>query len=142
MERETLHVLDTLVKEEMSAVETYRQALQKVADQPGAQELARIEAEHEEAVWALRDRIAREGQAPSESSGAWGVWAKAVEGGAKVFGNKAAIKALKEGEEHGVKRYQEVLEEPGLDPEVRELISAKLLPRTRAHIPVLDRFLA
>lgn len=142
MEKGTLQALDSLVKEEMSAVETYRQALEKVADQPGADELARIEAEHEEAVTELRGKISQEGQAPSDSSGTWGVWAKAVEGGAKVFGNKAAIKALKEGEEHGVKRYQEVLEEPGLDPEVRELISAKLLPRTRSHIPVLDRFLA
>ena len=42
------------------------------------------------------------GEDNDTSSGAWGTFAKAVEGSAKLLGNKAAIRALKTGEEHGV----------------------------------------
>jgi len=64
-----------------------------------------------------------------------------VEGAAKLFGNKAAIKALKEGEEHGIKEYEKALEDDELPPECKALIRTRLLPQTQAHIPVLDRLM-
>jgi hypothetical protein len=64
-----------------------------------------------------------------------------VQGAAKLFGAKAAIKALKEGEEHGIHDYEDALEDERVPAEVKELISTTLLPRTRAHLPVLDRHL-
>lgn len=133
-------ILGSLVRDELAAVETYKQALEKV-EADAAEELRRIESEHEEAANLLQEQVAQLGGEPPTSSGAWGAWAKAVEGAAKLFGNKAAIKALKEGEEHGVNDYEQALHEEGLDPSVKALIRTNLLPKTRAHIPMLDKFL-
>lgn len=134
--------LGGLVRDELSAVETYRQALDKVGEQGASgQELRGIETEHEEFAGLLRERMTQLGLEAPENSGLWGAWAKAVEGTAKVIGNRAAIVALKEGEEHGVRDYESALSDDALDPKIKQLIGAELLPRTRAHIPVLERLL-
>ena len=83
-----------------------------------------------------------EGGKPDQGSGAWGAWAKTVEGAAKIFGNAAAVKALKEGEEHGVKSYEDALNNPDLPAECQTLIRGTLLPQTRSHLPVLDRLMS
>ncbi len=133
--------IDSLVRGELSAVETCKQALAKVGREPMAEELLRIEREHEEAVELLIQSLRRNGGEAPKSSGLWGAWSKAVEGTAKIFGGKAAIKALKEGEEHGLHDYEDALEDEVIDPEVKALIRSKLLPQTKAHIPALDRVL-
>ena len=135
--------LNTLVKGELAAVETYRQALEKVSGKDAVgPELRRIEAEHEEALSVLQEHMLDANAEVPAGSGLWGEWSKAVEGVAKVFGDKAAIKALKEGEEHGVRSYENALRNEELDAEIREIISSRLLPKTKAHIPMLDRLLA
>lgn len=131
-----------LVKDELAAVETYRQALEKVGGGPAGLDLRRIEAEHEEAARLLQKRMRDMGRNPPDTPGLWGAFAEAVEGAAKLFGPKAAIKALKEGEEHGIHDYEDALGDEAVPAEVKELISTTLLPRTRAHVPVLDRHLA
>lgn len=131
--------LDSLVRGELSAVETYKQALEKVAEDPAVTELRRIEREHEQALDLLLQKLGKD--AP-KSSGLWGAWSRAVEGTAKIFGGKAAIKALKEGEEHGLHDYENALEDAEIDPAVKALIRSTLLPQTRAHIPALDRVMA
>jgi len=135
--------IDSLVQGEMSAIETYKQALRKVGygTWPGA-ELLRIETEHETAAALLKERMRRRGEEPPHTSGLWGAWSKALEGTAKVFGGKAAIKILKAGEEHGVHEYEVALKDEALDPELKALIRRTLLPQTRAHIPVLERVLS
>src|SRR5919106_1023274 len=71
-----------------------------------------IQEEHGRAAQAIRDRIRELGGEPSDSSGAWGAWAKLVEGTASVFGgDSGSLKALKEGEEHGLKDYNEGLDD-------------------------------
>lgn len=134
--------LDSLVKGEISAVETYKQAIEKIEDLETSEELKKIEADHEESLEMLRDCMAGRAQAPAGDSGLWGAWANAVEGTAKQFGRAAAIKALKEGEEHGVHEYEEAVESDDVSRDVKQLITMELLPKTRAHIPVLDRLLA
>ncbi|HVE14095.1 MAG TPA: CBS domain-containing protein [Elusimicrobiota bacterium] len=133
--------VDSLVRDELSAIETYDDALTKVEDGERALELRRIEGEHREAAALLKDYMLQKGMEAPRSSGLWGAWAKAVEKTAKVFGNKAAIKALKEGEEHGIHDYEDALLDDDLDAQIKQLIGSKLLPQTRAHVPVLDAFL-
>ncbi len=130
-----------LVKDELSAVETYRQAIEKLGSNPAAEELRRIEQDHENAVAVLQQRAVELGMTPPSSSGAWGAWAKMVEGAASLFGEKPAIKALKEGEEHGINDYERCLEDPSTDETIKNLISTELLPRTRAHVETLDQYL-
>lgn len=133
--------LGSLVKGEMAAVETYKQALEKVGDEDGGDDLRRIESEHEDAVRVLSERLEELAVEPPKDSGIWGDWSKAVEGTAKLFGNKAAIKALKEGEEHGVHEYEDALRDDSIDDDVKRLIRSDLLPKTKSHVPVLDRLL-
>jgi uncharacterized protein (TIGR02284 family) len=133
--------LNSLLRGEISATETYNQALEKFAGKPAEAELRRLRDEHSEAANSLRQHIHLHGGDPSTGSGAWGTWAKLVEGTAKVFGDTAALKALKEGEEHGVNSYQSALRGNDLTADCKGLISAQLLPRTQAHIPVLDRLM-
>ena len=133
--------LSTLVKSELAAVETYKQAIDKVAGQVVAPELRRIESEHEEALQVLQEHMTQANEKIPADSGLWGDWSKAVEGVAKVFGDKAAITALKKGEEHGVHTYEKALRNQELDAEIREIISSKLLPKTKARIPALERLL-
>jgi uncharacterized protein (TIGR02284 family) len=133
--------LNSLLRGELAATETYQQALAKVGNEPGAEDLRRIHREHREAANTLRQHVRHFGETPDHGSGAWGAFAKAVEGAAKLFGNAAALKALKEGEEHGAKDYEDALKQDGLPAECRSLIAATLLPQTRNHIAALDRLL-
>jgi CBS domain-containing protein len=130
-----------LVKDELAAAETYKQALEKVGAGPAGHDLTHLQAEHEEAARLLQKRMRDMGRTPPDKPGLWGAFAEAVQGAAKLFGAKAAIKALKEGEEHGIHDYEDALEDERVPAEVKELISTTLLPRTRAHLPVLDRHL-
>lgn len=125
--------LNSFLRGELSAVETYRMALDKI-DQtsPTRLEIEQCMQSHQERVQALREQIIALGGSPSESSGPWGVFAKAVQGTAKVFGDKAAIAALEEGEDHGLKDYKDELDDSDLDVQSRQLLTTQLLPAQQA----------
>jgi uncharacterized protein (TIGR02284 family) len=137
-----LDQLNSLLRGEFSAAETYKQAIGKVGDEHAsdATALRAIAHEHGEHAQALRDEIRRLGGEADDSSGAWGAWAKTVEGTAKLFGDSSALKALKEGEEHGLKEYEEALED--VDELARVLFMTRLLPAQRRHITALDGMIA
>jgi uncharacterized protein (TIGR02284 family) len=133
--------LNSLLRGELAATETYQQAMAKVGNEAGASDLRHLRDEHRDAANTLRQHIHGYGGKPDQDSGSWGAFAKAVEGTAKVFGNAAALKALKEGEEHGLKFYQDALQDANLPEDCKSLIRYRLLPQTQAHIPVLDRLM-
>lgn len=136
-----IECLNSLLRGELSAAETYQQALNKVEKEPVSGDLRRIQSEHHEAVSTLQQHIREHGGKPDSGSGAWGTFAKAVEGTAKLFGNAAAFKALKEGEEHGINDYERALKDENLPADCKDMIRSRLLPQTRSHIPVLDRLM-
>jgi len=119
--------LNSFLRGELAAVETYRIALDKLDKGSQARgELESCKRSHEERVNVLRNEIARLGGRPATSSGPWGVFAKTIEGGARVLGDKAAIAALEEGEDHGLRDYRDDIDK--LDPEFRPLVRSRLLP--------------
>jgi hypothetical protein len=134
--------LNSLLRGEISATETYNQALEKFSGQAEEAELRRMRDDHREAANALRVHVREHGGEPSTGSGWWGTWAKLVEGAAKLFGKAAALKALKEGEEHGVNEYEEALGGGGLAADCEGLIRSRLLPGCQSHIQALDRLMA
>lgn len=134
--------LNALLRGELSATETYDQALAKFGDTKGSAELRSVLADHNKAVDLLRKQIQIHGGEPEESSGAWGIFAKSVAGAAKLFGDDAALKALKEGEEHGINQYERAVKDDNLPADCVTLVNSILLPQSRAHIPVLDRLMA
>lgn len=126
---ESVDKLNELLRGELSAVETYNQALEKI-EEPfiAREELRRCHAAHQSRVEMLRRAIVNMGGSPSETSGAWGTFAKLIEGGAKVLGSKMAIAALEEGEDHGLGLYKKTLEDKDLDPSTRAFLDRDLLP--------------
>lgn len=139
---ETITKLNSLLRGEISAVETYRQALTKVSDQPGSSTLKTYMNDHQNAVEVLKGEVLRLNGVPSTDSGAWGAWAQTVQGTANLFGDTAALKALKEGEEHGLKEYTEAIEQSDFSAAVKARIGAEFIKNQRTHIAGLDGFLA
>ncbi|MEW5918763.1 MAG: DUF2383 domain-containing protein [Gemmatimonadota bacterium] len=138
---DSIEQLNSLLRGEISAKETYAQAIEKlgVEGRNDVEVLRQIAREHAGAVERLRDAVRRVGGTPADSSGVWGTFANAVEGTAKAFGDAAAIKALKEGEEHGLKDYRESVDD--VDAATREIIVADLIPAQQRHIQQLDGLL-
>jgi uncharacterized protein (TIGR02284 family) len=118
--------LNSFLRGEISAVETYRQALDKVKDTRALPVLRECMQSHSQRVATLSEQIRALGGTPAEGSGPWGAFAKMMEGGAKAFGDSAAIGVLEEGEDHGLKDYQDDL--PKLDGAARTLVNGTLLP--------------
>jgi demethoxyubiquinone hydroxylase (CLK1/Coq7/Cat5 family) len=128
----TVDTLNGFLRGEISAVETYRQALDKLQPSPSRTQLEQCRRSHEERVARLRQEVVRLGGKPEEGSGAWGAFAKLVEGSAKVLGEKAAISALEEGEDHGLKLYRDDIGK--LDATARSVIETEVLPaQERTH---------
>ena len=124
--------LNSFLRGEISAVETYRQALHALEPSTYGSKIAECKQSHEQRVAILTDEIRKLGGKPAESSGAWGSFVKVIEGGAVVLGEKAAVAALEEGEDHGNADYKRDLSK--LDPEVRAVIEQKVLPlQVRSH---------
>jgi uncharacterized protein (TIGR02284 family) len=128
-------IIDTLnsyLRGELSAVETYRQALVKIEDEFLRASLHELSQSHQHRVSVLRSRIAQLGGDAAQSSGMWGGFAKLVEGGAKTFGIKAALAALEEGEDHGMRMYRDDTDD--LDASLQALVLNELLPeQQRSH---------
>jgi hypothetical protein len=125
--------LNSFLRGELSAVETYRMALEKIpVGSPARPPLEACLTSHQERVLLLRDAILQLGGEPSDGSGAWGVFAKSVEGSAKLFGEQAAVAALEEGEDHGLHDYRGDLTD--LEGTALRLVESKLLPeQVRTH---------
>ena len=120
--------LNSFLRGEISAVETYRIAVEKL--HPGSPALTALFAcakSHERRVEKLTAKIRALGGTPDTRSGAWGAMTRALEKGAAVFGDKAAIFLLEEGEDHGLKDYRHDLEK--LDADARMLVTSELLPQ-------------
>jgi uncharacterized protein (TIGR02284 family) len=141
---EAVRQLNSLLRGEISAAETYAQGIDKIADsdKAGANAglLRQIQEDHGRTAQMLRERVRSLGGEASDSSGAWGAWAKTVQGTMNLFGDKSALKSLKEGEEHGLKDYQEALDD--VDPESAHLIRGQFIPQQQRHIDTLDQLIA
>jgi len=139
---EAMRQMNSLLRGEISAAETYRMAIEKISDGQVSENihmLEQMQQEHGRAAQELRERIRSLGGEPSESSGAWGAWAQTVQGTMNLFGDAAALKSLKEGEEHGLKDYEQAVEDS--DPLTASLIKSELIPNQHRHIELLDQLI-
>lgn len=129
--------MSTLIRGEISAIETYVQALEKVDEPTAADTLQVLKRNHIDATNTLRREVHALSAAPPTDSGAWGTFVKAIEGTATLLGDVAALRALREGEELGVRLYEKALEDDRLPGESRRLIREKLLPRQKTHVETI-----
>ena len=137
-DEKTVLALNSLLRGELSAVETYDQGLGKFADHPtAADRLRALRGEHQKAVEVLRDHVTKLGGTPSTGSGPWGTVATAVNAAAKVLGPETVLASLATGEQHGINSYTTALA-AGLPAECETLIRSKLLPQCQTHLAELD----
>ena len=120
--------LNSLLRGEFAAVETYGQCIEKMKDSATVAELRALQSSHQLRVNELQQQIIALGGQPEQGSGAWGAFAKLVEGGAKIFGESAAISALEEGEDKGKRDYADL---DDLSPTVRSFVQRVLVPEQR-----------
>ena len=122
----TVDQLNSFLRGELSAVETYQQAIGRLPSSVNRGLLEECRRSHQRRAGLLAQEIQRLGGEPAKSSGAWGAFAKLVEGGAQVFGESMAIAALEEGEDHGRDDYQRDLAD--LEPAARTFVEQYVLP--------------
>ncbi len=135
--------LNSLLRGELAAAETYQNVVESTAaaHPDHADRLRAVQAEHARSVGLLRGRIADLGGTPVDSSGLWGVWASTVQGALTLFGGEAGgLRALREGEDHGLRDYETALNE--VDAVTAQLIQDRLLPAQQRHLVDLDEMLA
>jgi hypothetical protein len=135
--------LNSFLRGEISAAETYRMAIDRAgsSDSNAANVglLRGVQEDHGRAAQAVRDRIRELGGEATDSSGAWGAWAKFTQGTANLFGDVSSLKALKEGEEHGLKDYERGVVD--IDATSAELVQNQLIPAQQRHINLLDQLI-
>jgi demethoxyubiquinone hydroxylase (CLK1/Coq7/Cat5 family) len=138
MSREqSINTLNSFLRGEIAAVETYRHALARLQETANEAELRACLASHERRVAALSHQIRELGGHPAERSGPWGAFARLFEAGAAALGDEAAIAVLEEGEDHGLKLYLDDVCK--LDRESRKHIEREVLPeQVRTHDSLSD----
>jgi uncharacterized protein (TIGR02284 family) len=129
---------NSLLRGEMSAVETYEQALPRFDATNGANELQRVLMEHRDSVSRLRALVRDEGGDPAEASGMWGYWAGMVTGLARLTGRGPTLQAMYQGEDHGRNEYESALKDDTVPAEVKEEVRTRLLPRQLEHLRTLQ----
>lgn len=137
-----IEVCNELLRGELSAVETYHQALDRFDSMEKRQALEEIMKDHSRSADALRSHVISMGGKPSEGPGAWGGVVQALEGATRLFGESPLLKLLVSGEKHGIGEYQNALEEEDVMGEIKDQISSDMLPRLSQHIQRLRRIAA
>lgn len=128
---------NSLLRGELSAIETYGQAYDKFEGQTEAPVIHDLRASHAINADLIRQHILSMNGAPSTESGAWGMLANAIEGVATLVGESASLQALIAGEEHGVSDYESALENEDVMEEMKNIIRTQLLPVLHANIAKL-----
>jgi len=98
--------LNGLLKGELAAVESYKQALTKIADQAKAEALKDNLASHQERAGKLRQAIEELGGTAELNTGSWGSITKWMTTNAGKMGDTAILTALEEGEDLGEDDYE------------------------------------
>ena len=126
---QTIDQLNSFLRGELSAVESYKLALQHLEHSEFRATLVQCSRSHEERARLLTEAILGRGGDPSPSSGAWGSVVRMIERSALALGEGAAIAVLEEGEDHGRDDYLRDLDE--LEPSARQLVEFAILPEQR-----------
>ncbi len=120
--------LNGLLRGEISAVETYNQARERITLPVVTPALEDGQLAHQRRVQKLVSKIKSLGGEPSDGAGPWGAFANLLESSAGLLGDKASVDMLEEGEDHGLKVYRDEIESCE-DGDVRLFLKDELLPQ-------------
>jgi uncharacterized protein (TIGR02284 family) len=125
----TIKQLNSFLRGELSAAETYRLALERLEQSEFRPTLVQCSRSHEERARLLTEAVLGRGGEPADSSGAWGSLVRMIERSAAAISESAAIAALEEGEDHGRDDYLRDID--SLEPSARQLVEFAILPEQR-----------
>lgn len=134
---EAIQTLNDLCRMELSTVEAYREAYEKLNPSPLAMELFCIEEAHEDAVVQLTREIERLGAEPQPTELGWGFWERLRVDLAHLFRERMLIQTLRTREESELEAYQVALNERQL-PEGAMSTLRYLIRQERHHLDLLD----
>ena len=137
--QECAETCNSLLRGELSAIETYTQAMGQFHSETERTALQAIRADHANSAARLCDHLVEMGAVPATDSGPWGAFAKAVEGAAGMVGENPALAVLEQGEEHGMRDYEAAMKNPEVMDEIRAVIRDQRLPPLGEHIAALQR---
>lgn len=133
--------VDELIRGELAAIKSIDAIIPRVKDVKEVSELTKFKDDHTKAVDILKRFENAEFTGEVDSAGPWGTFASAFTGGASFFGDKAAINALKVGEQHGLNEYKEALKDRDIAPELKTVIESQLIPQQINHLSTIERYL-
>lgn len=125
----TVEQLNSFLRGELSAVETYKLALDRLERSEFRPTLVQCSRSHEERARLLTEAILGRGGEPADGSGAWGSLVRLLERSAAAISESAAVAVLEEGEDHGRDEYIRNLDD--LDVNARQLVEFAVLPEQR-----------
>lgn len=130
--------LEKIMQVEISAVEAYRQVVKKYPAYEHEHDLRSILADHENAVEFWKTQLMSKAAPIEESSGPWSVVIDTFGDFDKLHADSATLKALKEGEEHGLSVYEDLLHDNKVNFQSHSFIKNICLDQQIKHIAVLD----
>ncbi len=142
LNNQTVWQLRSFCRGELAAAEAYTTALSHDVLSPYASVLRGCQASHATRANILRGRIEELGGSAPTSSGAWGAFVDVIEEAAADLGVHAALRALEEGESHGLRDYHADLK--NVDDDTQSFIWREILPgqlETRRAIESLRKAL-
>jgi len=140
-EEKTNQDIDEILRGEISAVEAYQQISEKVNSDPEASRIDQFAKHHASAVDFWKKQAKFHGYVPEQSSSVWGKAVEAFVGTSKLIGESTALKALKLGEEHGLKNYEKMLTSDELSAGQKLEIRNQFIPRQKRHIEGINAIL-
>ncbi|PWT98347.1 MAG: hypothetical protein C5B53_06835 [Candidatus Melainabacteria bacterium] len=143
MKSESIDRLNSLLRDEVSAIETYSKAETRARSKHIREVLVFCQMQHQRRAQRLTERITTLGGKPSYNGHPWGALVKLIASNVFSFDEKLAIAVLEEGEDVGLISYKEALKK--VDSASVRMIETDLLPTqifTREMIHDLKESLA
>ncbi len=136
---QTIDTCNALLRDEITAVETYTQAIEKFHSAATDAVLESIRTDHQVNAFELHKLVSDSGAEPSGSSGAWRGFVQALENTASLFGESPALKILQAGEDNGISQYENALANADVSEAAKTLIKRTLLPPLSGHLIELQQ---
>ena len=128
--RSNVEQLNSLLRSELAAVETYRIALARLDTWDSTRrELEACMQSHEDRVVVLRDAVLSIGGVP-------------IDGVGLIDETEVTLEALTEGEDHRLKDYRDEIDEGDIDQDTRDFMATQLWPaqkQTYARLSALRK---
>lgn len=134
--------INEILRGEISAQEAYDQVFDTIKEDPEIRRLEQLRADHRQAVQYWKNQAHSEMSSPEQTSGVWGTAVEAFVGVSKLLGQKAALKALKQGEEHGLNNYKKMLKRDELTAVQKNEIRNNFIPCQQQHISTLNSLMS